>query len=350
MTEKPRSAEALAAMMQGEAAPAEDLARIERSLLAEVKARRASPARSPLPLVGLGVGLAAAAALALWMTRGADEVPVATHESAPAPATTALASLRAGSELSTDAAMLGHARLTVGAGSLVHVDDDAIEHAAITLARGEVHIAFHPVHRGEEHFAILTDVARVEIVGTELVVIRGEASTRVEVTEGVVRVTDLRSGAAQDVRVGESVEVPVARAEAALPERTPEATSRPERRPSAPTLAAARAAAESGDRSLLEEVAAQGSPSERIAALEDLEEGYGTHDPEGRRRALEALMALDPHGEHGLTALYLHARSFAGADEAAELGRYLEELPDGSFAGQARQRLCALDATRCGAP
>ncbi|MFO0685447.1 MAG: FecR domain-containing protein [Sandaracinus sp.] len=353
MTEKPRNAEALAALLRGQdTASADDLARLERGVVAQVRAGRAPAGSTGRPWIGIGVGLAAAAALALWMTRAEEPPPVARHDATPAPVSEvpALASLHTGSELASGEAMLGHAQLGVIEGSLVHVDDDAISHAAVTLARGEVHVAFHPVHRGEEHLAIVTDVARIEVVGTEFVVTRGETSTRVVVTEGVVRVTELRTGEAHDVRPGESIEVPFGVApDATAPART-EAPAPSEHRPSVPSLAVARAAAEAGDTSLLEDVAAHGSRSDRIAALEDLEEGYGTHDPEGRRRALEALMALDPHGEHGLTALYLHARSFAGEGEASELARYLAELPEGSFAAQARQRACALDESRCAVP
>lgn len=350
MTEKPTSADALAAALRAEeSASAADLARIERGLVREVQARKGRARRAPLSVVGIGVALAAAAALALWISRGSSPAPVARHEATP-PATTALASLHTGDDLGAGEAMLGHAQLGVTEGSLVHVDDDALAHAAITLARGEVHIAFHPVHRGEEHFAILTDLARVEIVGTELVVTRSAQSTRVAVIEGVVRVTELRTGEAHDVRRGESIEVPFVDAPTSTVVAPPVTAPAATHRPSVPTLDAARTAAEAGDRSLLEDVASHGARADRIAALEELEEGYGTHDPEGRRRALEALMALDPHGEHGLTALYLHARSFGGADETSELARYLDELPEGSFAGQARQRLCALDASRCAAP
>lgn len=360
MTTTPRNAEALARALREPTASDDDLARIEQGLVRGLEARRAAPSAAPRFVLG-ALGLAAIAAAVLFVglhrspppTIAGGPPPVAPAPSLPLPPPSA--TLAPGDELASGAARLGHATLSVDEGSLLHVDDDALAHAVVTLARGRVHVAFHPVHRGEEHLAVVTDLARIEVVGTEFVVTRSEAGTDVAVEEGVVQVTVLAGGEVQELRAGDVVSVPHALPSVAPPSSPAPIVHAPA--PSAivvalPSLDEAVRAADAGDRAPLERLATEGSRSERLGALFELESAAArAHDRAAQREALERTIALDPTGEDGARALYEHALlATDAATTAAELARYLDGFPDGAFAAQARQRLCATDPSRCVAP
>jgi TolA-binding protein len=74
----------------------------------------------------------------------------------------------------------------------------------VRLERGAVDVAFHPAERGREHLVVETDSARVEVVGTEFIVeLEPRGGTRVEVRQGLVRVTPRGTGVVRLVGAGE---------------------------------------------------------------------------------------------------------------------------------------------------
>ena len=154
---QPKSSDELAAALREPTASPDDLLRIERGLARKLRERSAgSPARRLVP-VGLLLATLAAAVLSWWARPldGPAPVPVATLDAAR------VGQVIEGPEPTE--AQLGNARLAVGAGSSIHVDAIDIAGASVTLTRGEVHVAFHPQHRGEEHLAVLTAAARVDV-------------------------------------------------------------------------------------------------------------------------------------------------------------------------------------------
>jgi hypothetical protein len=330
---RPKDADALAAALRDETASADDLLRIERGLARELRARTASrPSRSRVP-AGLAIAALAAVVL-LWFGR-----PVTSPTPAPV---ASIDAARAGQVIEGPMpreTQLGNAHLAVGAASSLRVDEIDITRAAVTLARGTVHVAFHPEHRGEEHLAVLTAAARVDVVGTEFVVtIAEDGGTRVEVIEGIVRVTPTSGDDATLVRAGESIDVAVAVAAAdveaaAVPEALEQATEEPHRVQAAPRVTE--------------------TLEEQLTRLE------GEASDHARERDFAAvvetttrILALRPHGDRGANALYERAQArehLADTSRArADYERYLAEHPAGPFAAQAQQaidRLSALPST-----
>jgi hypothetical protein len=355
----PANADALAEMLRAnETASSEDLARIEAGLSRAMRQRRAAPSTSPRFIV-FGVGLAASAVAIFWMTRRPSEAPVVAEparEERVVPAPTpqpAIPALATGSSLALGEGQLRNARLSVGADSSLEVLDDTSAHAVVRLASGSVHVAFHPAHRGEEHLAIVTDVARVEVVGTEFDVTREPfGATHVSVTEGVVRVITLATREAHELRRGESLDVATATTTATAT-ASATATATATAPPRLPSLDDAIAAADEGDTSALEAIAIRGDRASRLTALETLGDLHNHADEAAALTDYDRILAIDPTGERGATALHeraqLHERRH-DTEAASDYALYLSSFPDGAFAAQARQHLCALDPARCTEP
>jgi hypothetical protein len=325
-SKRPQNADALAEALRGSTATDEDLVRIERGLVRALRERRTSSS-APRWWMLATVSAVAVAMAWLWFAPSpppTEIVRVPLPLPPPSVAPPELAVLHAGNALAADHARLANAELTVPDGSLVEVDDDAIAHAEIRLVRGEVHVAFHPHERGAEHLAVITDLARVEVVGTEFDVVRTETSTSVRVVEGVVRVIEIATGAVREVRHGEHAEVSAP----AIAPRTTTTSTTP--RPAATTI-------------------------ETPPTLDDLEalaDEQRLASPSAAIVTETRILALDPHGDRGATALFdradIEERELHDASRAAsDYAQYLADYPSGAFREQARARLCALDSSRC---
>ena len=343
----PEDADALAGSLRQATASDEALARMEMRLTRALRDRRTAP-KPVARLVWLGASLAVAALASFWLTRAEPApqvafVPRAAPIVEPAPR---VALLHTGESVEGEG-QLGNAHLVLVAGAHARVEDDALAHAVVALADGAVRVAFHPEHRGLEHLAIRTDVARVEVVGTEFVVARrADGTTHVAVSEGVVRVVTLATGEAHDVARGEELEVlpPAPIAEAATPTRRVDAP---------PTLDQAIARADRGDLTALERIADRGDRAARLQALGELSDRHDLTDPDAAMIDYARILALDPTGADGATALFARARlreRLHDGAAATDYARYVDEFPHGSLAHQASQRLCTLDPSRCSEP
>ena len=379
----PTGADELAARLRETPSDEAALARAEARFVTAAQARRG---RSEVPRGWAFAGaFALAAAAVLVIARGAPAVDGGTG--APA---TAFPTLRAGVEFGGEDAVeatLGHATFGTAPGTRAAVASDDPVALEVRLEQGELRVAFHPERRGEEHLAIVTDAVRVEVVGTRFVVrVDPDGGAHVAVSEGVVEVLTRATGARQRVAAGQSVDVAVAGPSAAGGETargpvpsepvpagalrdedhaaaTPagdvarDALARGEtepRRPEAPALPAleeALVALDAGDETLCARLAAGGSREIRLDALEalaDHRERGGTL--EAAEQTYGQILALDPRGARGATALFARAvlRERSGAGGAADdFARYLEQHPRGALAAQARAHLCALAPERC---
>jgi hypothetical protein len=380
-------AERVAARLRGEANDPAALARDEVRFVAAIAARRAAPAR----VAWLGAGVVAAVALVVAAVAGLD----AGEEHGPRAAKSATL-FRAGLAIGGRAPVrgrLGHATLELAEHARARVLSDTLEGACVRLERGEVRVVFEPLRRGEEHLAIDTPSARVEVVGTAFLVrVGADGATRVEVSHGVVEVLARASGVRQRLTAGASLEVPATPHQAAAnppvvappvsapvterpatsaaqalvptapaatepaisPANTPTsraAVSDPSPSSVIPSIDAALAALDTGDEAPCLAIAARGPRASRLDALEALA------DHRERRGAVAAaedayarLLVLDPRGARGATARFARAslRERVGAPGAADdFARYLADHPRGALAAQARAHLCALDPARC---
>lgn len=243
MTRPLRDADAVAEALREEPPALDELsvARLERDLLQRMRAGETADAPAPAPrrsrawfAGGVAVGLAAAAAVALvWWNQDARPVPsgpatedpggaiVATQEPALFEAVRDGVPVRRGAFAEGEHVITAEGQLVRvrfgGAArerSDVEVSPDSRVHFAsvtgddhrIALERGRVRVTFHPERRGDQHFTVDTDAARVEVVGTVFDVRVDAIGTHVSVEEGVVRVVP-RHGEASLVRAGASLTV-----------------------------------------------------------------------------------------------------------------------------------------------
>jgi hypothetical protein len=285
---------------------------------------------------------------------------------------------------------LGHATLSWRRGARGQVIGEALHDASVRLDQGELFVDFQPLRRGAEHLAIDTPSARVEVVGTAFLVrVAADGATRVEVTHGVVEVLARATSVRRRVTAGTSIDVGavvaassqrapeavVARASEPMPAANPAAppvaqapraaspdtynsiATVADARPAAstlPSLESALAALDAGDAAPCERLAGNGARAVRLDALEALAD---RHERRGAAEAAAAayakILALDPRGARGATALFARAslrERTAQPGAADDFARYLAEHPRGALAAQARTHLCALDPARCPAP
>jgi hypothetical protein len=329
---EPKNADALAAALREDTASPEDLQRIERGLSRTLRARSGpAPRRS---LVPAGLALAAVVVAIVWFARPSDETV------APAPIAR-VDTARVGQVIEGPAAVetqLGNARLAVGAASSLRVDEVDVTRAAVTLARGQVRVAFHPEHRGEEHLAVWTAAARVDVVGTEFVVtITEDGGTRVEVTEGIVRVTPTSGAAATLVHAGESIDVAIAVAAVEVEMETEVM----------PVIEASTPSRVDGEPRVRPTVAPEVTVTEahaaELAALdgEQLDRGR-ERDYAGLVETTTRILELEPHTLRGADALFDRAqtRELHLADPGharADYERYVRDFPNGPHVAQAQQ-------------
>jgi hypothetical protein len=381
-------ADRLAARLRAEPVDAAALARAELRFVDAVRAREL---KKSAPRLWLGVGIAAACALAVAVVAGGPTSLFGTGDERRTVAGT-VTPLRAGQVLDGREPVrgqLGHATLAWRRGARGRVVGAALHDASVRLVQGELFVDFRPLRRGEEHLAIDTPSARVEVVGTAFLVrVAADGATRVEVTHGIVEVLARATGVRRRLTANTSIDVgalvataprrapavQVPRAEETAPNADPVRTSpsgeasgqaSPDTdntdatgsRPAGnalPSLDAALAALDAGDDAPCERLAANGARAVRLDALEALAD---RHERRGAAEAAAAayakILALDPRGARGATALFARAslRERTGQPGAADdFARYLAEHPRGALAAQARTHLCALDPVRCPAP
>jgi TolA-binding protein len=104
---------------------------------------------------------------------------------------------------------LAQTRLDIAPDSRVRfeqLDDDEVR---LALVQGRVDVAFHPARKGQQQLSVETAAARVVVVGTRFAVeADATRSTRVSVSEGIVRVEPRRGTESLLVHAGEQVLVP----------------------------------------------------------------------------------------------------------------------------------------------
>jgi hypothetical protein len=387
-----KGADRVASRLRAEPVDAAALARAEMRFV-EAVGRRSTPKSAHAAWWGFGLAAVVGAGLVIVSGLGAGVWP--GDEERGVQVAQGVTPLRAGMALGGARAMrgvLGHATLEAVAGTRARVLTDDVRDASVRLDLGELRVVFDPLRRGEEHLAIDTPSARVEVVGTAFFVrVTADGATRVEVTHGIVEVLARATGVRRRLAAGASLDVGArvvaaprasnavaaradspaheaeTRVDSAANPANPEpriptdtddriATSR-EARPSPdarPSLAAALVALEAGDTAPCEQLAASGPRALRLDALEALAD---RHEQRGSVAPAEAayakILALDPRGARGATALFARAslRERTGTSGAADdFARYLTEHPRGALAAQARAHLCALEPARCPSP
>lgn len=205
-------------------------ARMERDLVAAWRARGAAKVSLPAPrrprsarrlwqAGSLAAAVAAGVVLGHWAldgrSQGDGRQPVARFELLVDGVTVQSGHLAEGQTL--EAGKRGHIEVSLGASRLdiaresrvrfERLNDDEVR---LSLVSGGVDVAFHPVRRGEQQLSVSTRAAQVHVVGTRFSVhVDGRGDTRVDVSEGVVRVVPRAGGQARTLRAGESVLMPV---------------------------------------------------------------------------------------------------------------------------------------------
>jgi hypothetical protein len=206
-------------------------ARMERSLLEAWRARGAAK-------VSLPVARAAARPTGRWLVAGAVAIsaaagavfglvaldsrpeqgtplPVAQFELLVDGTTVQSGNLAEGQTL--EAGKRGHIEVSLGASRLdiaresrVRFERLSPDDVRLSLVGGSLDVAFHPERPGEQRLSVSTRAAQVRVVGTRFSVhVDGRGDTRVEVSEGVVRVVPRSVGPERLLRAGDSVFVPV---------------------------------------------------------------------------------------------------------------------------------------------
>lgn len=158
--------------------------RIERRVLAAMSAsRRPGPARpwwAPVRWLAPAVAVAGVA-LAMFLNWRA-----AQHMSGARAQARHVATSAAGTEVG-----LGHARVVIGAGARVSVDESPGGAVTVTLDHGRVDCDVTP-RPARPVFRVRAGEVEVEVVGTAFAVERDQREVRVAVTRGKVRVRDAR--------------------------------------------------------------------------------------------------------------------------------------------------------------
>jgi hypothetical protein len=84
---------------------------------------------------------------------------------------------------------IGATQIQMARASRLRFDRLTNRELRVELTAGEIHVAYHPVRRGEQQLSVETISARVLVVGTEFsVAVDAAGGTAVRVSEGVVRV------------------------------------------------------------------------------------------------------------------------------------------------------------------
>ncbi len=289
---------------------------------------------------------------------------------------------------------LGTARVRMERDTRLRFDRLSEAELALSLLKGRIDVDFHPRHKGEQHMAIESLAARVQVVGTRFRVdVDDLGNTQVAVREGVVEVVP-RSGAAtrrvaagastyvraddgdeyeravrdqieRDMRAVEAPKPGSSRA-AAKAERKPdmafseaeaeaglEPAPAPAPRAVARKLELARRLLRQGHhvaaRARLRGLTEPPTPLPyRVEALTLTAESYTAQGEIPRAtqayRRADEIAPTQPAGHNARFALarllerYAHDRQAA----AAAYHRYLERAPDGALAAQAREALCRL--------
>jgi len=207
-------------------------ARMERSLVETWRARGAAKVSMPAPRAArppaarwlfagaLAASAAAGVLFSLWALDDSRSVsgprlPVAQFELLVDGMTLQSGNLAEGQTL--EAGKRGHIEVSLGASRLdiaresrVRFERLSADDVRVSLVSGSLDVAFHPERPGEQHLSVSTRAAQVQVVGTRFSVhVDGRGDTRVEVSEGVVRVQPRAVGQERLLRVGESVLVPV---------------------------------------------------------------------------------------------------------------------------------------------
>jgi ferric-dicitrate binding protein FerR (iron transport regulator) len=329
---------------------------------------------------GVGAGIAAAAcALALVLVLPDSNQPDPAGPAAPV-ASLAFeldgAPLEAKAEVVADArprriAVSDGTRLELAAGGRMVIDTIRSSGATVTLDRGELALAVH--HEDDTSWQVAAGPWTVHVTGTQFVV-AWEPQTehfRVAVSEGSVRVAG-PDGEVAKLRAGEELvrtrlaSEPLATREPELrpapgaalePEPEPE----PERvhRPHSPSASKPKPAARrwdsyfddgdylgawavlDGQRGGIHAEAERADDARTMLDLADIAR-FTTH-PSDSRKLLERLRVRFPTSHEASEAAFALGRlaSDAGSQAKAVLWfeRYLDERPDGSFAGDALGRL-----------
>jgi TolA-binding protein len=275
----------------------------------------------------------------------------------------------------------------------------------VRLERGAVEVEFHPERRGDRRLAVETTSARVEVVGTVFrVEVDVDGATEVAVDEGVVRVTPHGSGSPRLVRGGERTRVELTVAQTAsvgrsgadrdraasetgtaddvvpatrrdrepAPEHDEDDEITPAEEPPASAAARIRAGAPEGPAlsldarfELAEQLHQRGQyerarhellaitrsparPADRVRAWSMIADSWVRQgDPRRAAEALRRAHEAGPDTQLGHAALFDRAKILerrvgdASAARAA-YSQYLQRVPNGPNAAQARAALCRL--------
>ncbi len=215
-----RGSDAVAEALRQEPSALDEVgrARMEQALLAEARdrgqrisqtmpVRRMSPRRAAA--MGLAVGALAAAAVFALLGRGGSGAPLVRYETFAAGHTVESGRIETGQAVNSAAhekvlVHFGKSKVRLEPRTKVRFERLARDEVHIRLQRGAVDVEFNPKHRGEEHMAVETRVARVEVVGTAFrVEVDGTGTTTVSVVHGTVRVVPKAGGVPRYVSGGE---------------------------------------------------------------------------------------------------------------------------------------------------
>lgn len=250
--------------------------------------------KRPMVAIAAGAAFLAAAAVLLFVLLPRDggatqPAPVASFEALDPGAPVRRGTFAPGETVETSASQrvrvrIDRSEVLVAPGTRVRFSAISEREVRLTVERGRVDVGFHPRRRGEQRMHVLTRTARVDVVGTVFhVTVDERGETSVGVSEGTVRVVDLREQTASLVHAGGSLRV--ALAVLPLPPPVVQSAQRvaepaPQTVPAAPAAAVATAP----DRAPRES-----SPAERLGAARAMI----TRDPDRARTELNAL-ASDP--------------------------------------------------------
>ena len=270
--------------------------------------RRVEARKRPIVLVAAAsLSLAAAAAVLFVMSRGDDVQPaaanVATFEALDPGAPVRRGSFAPGEVVETTAAQrvrvrIDRSEVLVAPSTRVRFSEISAREVRLTVERGRVDVGFHPRHRGEQRMRVLTRTARVEVVGTVFrVVVDARGETAVSVSQGAVRVVDLRVTSATLVRAGSSTRIALAPAPASGASGTASAAGIARAVPGGPV------AAPTGPPTAPIAAAPDVAPAERASPTERLVTARAliARDPDLARTQLTSL-ATDPRAPASVQA------------------------------------------------
>jgi tetratricopeptide (TPR) repeat protein len=284
------------------------------------------------------------------------------------------------------------ARLHLMRGTRVRFDRAFGPELTVSLLKGRLEVDFHPARKGEQHMAVESAAARVQVVGTRFALdVDAIGNTDVSVSEGVVEVLPRSGGPTRRLVAGErthvradegdeserkvrdAIEAKLRSLDAAVPDSAdPEAEFRADMdfsmerellEPSAAAPKPSRAVARkleaarrllrqgrhAAARGRLRGVAESGVPVRfRVEALTLIAESYTSQGDVPRAaaayRRADEISPADASGHNARFALARLLERQARDERAAAdaYRRYLERAPRGALAAQARQGLCRL--------